>query len=200
MESVRATFADEIGQFLNIGLSNERPATVFFEALESDFSGLKDQGHFVAASRVLSFVECIGRSSVLDSNKLIDKAIVELWIAAAFTLGLGGDSAYYVRPVRDDPPDVEVLVVDAATAEVSAIRVEVTRCTRHSKDAFEVIRKKLLKRYHEGTAIVVLIEESTNIGIRELCDFVQNNNIEDRRVYIIGGGTREPPKSVGSSN
>ena len=188
MNSIRATYADEIGQFVNIGLSNDGPITVFIDALESDFPELKDQGHFVAASHVMSFVERIGRSLVLNSKKPIDKQIAELWIAAAFTLGLSADSAYYVRPVREDPPDVEVLVVDAANLDVSVIRVEVTRCTRYSQDVFEVIRKKLLKRYHEGTAIVVLIEESTSFSLRELYEFIRDNNLQKLRVYIIGGG------------
>ena len=173
---------------MNIDLSNEGPITVFIDALESDFPGLKDQGHFVAASHVMSFVERIGRSSILDSKKQIDKQIAELWIAAAFTLGLSADSAYYVRPVRKDPPDVEVLVVDAANPDVSVIRVEVTRCTKYSEDVFEVIRKKLLKRYHEGTVIVVLIEESTSFSIGELYDFIRDNNLQNQRVYIVGGG------------
>ena len=188
MESIRATYADEIGQFMNIDLSNKGLITVSIDALESDFPGLKDQGHFVAASHVMSFVERIGRSSIIDSKKQIDKQIAELWIAAAFTLGLSADSAYYVRPVREDPPDVEVLVVDAANSDVSVIRVEVTRCTRYSEDVFEVIRKKLLKRYHEGTAIVVLIEESTSISTGELYDFIRDNNLQNQRVYIVGGG------------
>ena len=194
MESIRATYADEIGQFMNIDLSNKGRITVYIDALESDFPGLKDQGHFVAASNVMSFVERIGRSSVLDSRTQIDKQIAELWIAAAFTLGLGADSAYYVRPVREDPPDVEVLVVDVANPVVSMIRVEVTRCTRYSKDFFEVIRKKLLKRYHEGTVIVVLIEESTSFSVGDLYEFIQDNNLQNQSVYIVGGGVN--PRTI----
>ena len=83
---------------------------------------------------------------------------------------------------------MEVLVVDATNPDVSVIRVEVTRCTRYSEDVFEVIRKKLLKRYHEGTVIVVLIEESTSISIGELYDFIRKNNLQNQRVYIVGGG------------
>ena len=115
---------------MKIDLSIEGLLTVFINELESDFSGLKDQGHFVTASHVMALVERIGRSSLLDSRKLIDKKIVELWIASAFTLGLPGDREYYVRPVRDDPPDVEVLVVDPANGGVSAIKVEVAQCTK----------------------------------------------------------------------
>ena len=194
MKSIRATYADEIGQYMNIDLSTEGPLTVFIDALESDFSGLKDQGHFVTASRVMSFVERIGRSTLFDSRKSVDKQIVELWIASAFTLGLGGDCEYYVRPARVDPPDVEVLVVDPANHDVSAIRVEVAQCTKYSRDVFEVIHKKLVKRYHEHTAIVVLVEESTSLPVGELCDFIREKNLQNQRVYIVGGG--KTPRSI----
>ena len=194
MESIRASYADEIGQYMNIDLSTEGPLTVFIDALESDFSGLMDQGHFVTASQVLALVERIGRSSLFDSRKAIDKKIVELWIASAFTLGLDPDREYYVRPVRVDPPDVEVLVVDPENGDVSAIRVEVAQYTKYSGDVFEVIRKKLLKRYHEGTVIVVLVEESTSLSIGEIYDFIRDNNLQNQRVYIVGGG--KAPRSI----
>ena len=188
MESIRASYADEIGQYIKIDLSVEGPLTVFVDALESDFTGLMDDGHFVTASQVFALVEHVGRSSLFDSRKSIDKKIVELWIASAFTLGLRGDREYYVRPVRVDPPDVEVLVVDPTNGDVSAIRVEVAQCTRYSADVFEVIRKKLLKRYHEGTVIVVLVEESTRLSVGEIYDFIGGNNPQNQRVYIVGGG------------
>ena len=190
MESIRASYADEIGQYINIDLSNEGPMTVFIDALESDFSGLKDQGHFVTPSHIISLVERIGRASLINSRKTIDKQIAELWIAAVFTLGLSADSAYYVRPVREDPPDVEVLVLDRANGYVSMIRIEVTRFTKYSKNVFEVIRKKLAKRYHEGTLIVVLVEESAGIAVGELFDFIRDNKLQNERVYIVGGGMK----------
>ena len=188
MQSLRLTYADEIDQYMKIDLSTEGPPTVFIDALESDFSGLKDQGHYVTAFHVMSFVERIGRSSLFDSRKPIDKQIVELWIASAFTLGLRRDREYYVRPVRVDPPDAEVLVVDPVSHAISAIRVEVAQFTKYSGDVFEVIRKKLLKRYHEATVIVVLVEESTSLSVGELFDFIRDNNLQNQRVYILGGG------------
>ena len=188
MKSIRISSADEIGQYIKIDLSPKGLQTVFIDALESDYSGLKDQGHYVTASRVMALVERLGRSSLFDSRKLIDKKIVELWIASAFTLGLRGDREYYVRPVRVDPPDVEVLVVDPANGGISSIRVEVAQCTKYSRDLFEVIRKKLLKRYHEGTVIVVLVEESTSLSIGAIYDFIRDNKLQNQRVYIVGGG------------
>ena len=56
MESIRASYADEIGRFMILDVSNEGPITVFIDALESDFPGLKDQGHFVTPSRVMTLV------------------------------------------------------------------------------------------------------------------------------------------------
>ena len=194
MESIRASYADEIGQYMKIDLSTEGPLTVFIDALESDFSGLMDQAHFVTASHVMALVERIGRSSLFDSRKAIDKKIIELWIACAFTLGLDPDSEYYVRPVSIDPPDVEVLVVDPEIGDVSAIRVEVAQCTKYSRDVFEVIRKKLLKRYHKGTVIVVLVEESTSLTVGEIYDFIRDNNLQNQRVYVVGAG--KTPRSI----
>ena len=190
LQCLRAAYVDETVQYMKLDLSDQGRTTVFVDALESDFAGLKEQGHYVAASLVMSLVERIGRASVLDSRTSIDKQLAELWIAAAFTLGLSADSAYYVRPVREDPPDVEVLVVDRANGDVSVIRVEVARCTKYSQDVFEVIRKKLLNRYHEGTVIVVLIEESTSFSVGELYDFIRDNNLQNHRVYIVGGGMK----------
>ena len=91
METIRVSYADEVGKYIEIDLSTEGRLTVFIDALESDFPGLMDQGHFVTASRVLALVERIGRSSLLNSRKAIDKKIVELWIASLFTVGLRGD-------------------------------------------------------------------------------------------------------------
>ena len=161
LRSLRAAYVDEIDQYLKIDLSDPDRATVYLDALESDFAGLKAQGHFVTPSLVMSLVERVGRASVLDSRQPTDKQIAELWVAALFTLGLSDDSAYYVRSVREDPPDVDVLVVDRADGRLSAIRVEVAQCTKYSQSVFEVIGKKLLKSYHDGTVIVVLVEQSS---------------------------------------
>ena len=111
------------------------------------------QGHFVTPSLVMSLVERIGRASVLDSRKPTDKQIAELWVAVLFTPGLSDDPAYYVRPVREDLPDVEVLVVDRADGRLSAIRVEVAQCTRYSSSVFEVIGKKLLNAITTGPSL-----------------------------------------------
>ena len=89
---------------------------------------------------------------------------------------------------------MEVLVVDRRDAAVSMIRVEVAQCGRYSKNVFEVIRKKLLKRYQEGTVIVVLVEESASISIGDLCDFIRDNNLQNQSVYIVGGGVK--PRSI----
>ena len=188
LNCLRTGHIDDIGQYMKVDLSKAPEVTLYVDALESDVAGLKDQGHFVAASRVMSFVECIGRSLLIDSRKTIDKQIVELWIASTFTLGLSADHEYYVRPAQVDPPDVEVLVFDPANGGLSMIRVEVAQCTKYSRDVFEVIRKKLLKRYHDGTVIVVLVEDSTSISVGELYDFIRGDNLQNQRVYIVGSG------------
>lgn len=92
--------------------------------------------------------------------------------------------------MSDDPPDAEVLVVDRADGAVSTIRVEVAQCGRYSKNVYEVIHKKLLKRYHQGTVIVVLVEESPRLSVADLFDFIRDNNLQNQRVYIVGAGTK----------
>ena len=89
-----------------------RHLTTFIDNLEADVTQLREQGDFVSPHGVLALVERIGFYLTFESRKPIDKWIAELWIAAVFTLGLARARDYYVRLVSDDPPDVEVLVID----------------------------------------------------------------------------------------
>ena len=166
--------------------------------MEVDFPNLKDQGCFIAAARVMSIVNRMDittfLTTFLESRNRMDKNIAELWIAVAFTLGGPDDVACYARCAKDDPPDVELLLIDRANLTLRLERVEVAQCTKYSRDVFEVIRKKLLKRYHEKTDIVVLVEEPVRLFIGELGEFIRDNNRQGLSVYIIGA--RESPGTL----
>ena len=189
LQSVRVSYVDFIRQHIKVDLSTDGPLTIFVDTLGADFEELRKQGHFVSPYRIFALVDGIGFGSTLDSKKSIDKRIVELWVAAVFTLCLDRDQDqdYYVRPIRADAPDAEVLVVNRKTSTVKMIRVEITQHGRHSKSVFDVIGKKLRKRYQAGTVLVVLVEQSASLPIAKLHEFVAKNNPHDQRIYIIGG-------------
>ena len=94
---------------------------------------------------------------------------------------------YYVKPVKDDPPDVEVLggragqpralddeIGDSAGREVLGERVRGDR-------------QEARKRYERGTVLVVAIEETEQFLVAELHDFIRDNNPHGLRIFVIGG-------------
>ena len=188
LQSVRVSYVDLIRQHMKVDLSTAGPLTMFVDTLDADFEELRKQGHFVSPYRIFALVDGIGLGSTLDSRKSIDKRIVELWVTAIFTLCLDRDQDYYVRPIRADAPDAEVLVVDRKDEAVSMIRVEITQHGRHSKSVFDVIGKKLQKRYQDGTVLVVLVEHSASLPVTDLYEFIRTNNPHNQRIFIIGGG------------
>ena len=115
MESVRVAYIEEIGQYANIDLSRDawrEPATAFLDVLEANVAELQDIECFVSPAAVFGYLERIGFGATLASRKPADKQMVELLTGAVFTMFLDEANDYYVKPVKDDPPDVEVLAVD----------------------------------------------------------------------------------------
>ena len=113
--------------------------------------------------------------------------MVELLTGAVFTMFLDKGNDYYVKPVKDDPPDVEVLAVERDSRAFSTMKLEIVQDGKYSESVFEVIGKKLAKRYERGTVLVVVIEETEHFLIAELHDFIRDNNPHGLRIYIIGG-------------
>ena len=70
------------------------------------------------------------------------------------------------------------------------IKLEITRHGRYSKNVLDVIDKKLLKRYEDGTVLVVLVEESASLDVAELHEYIRKNNPHNQRIFIIGGGPK----------
>ena len=187
LESVRVSYVDFIDQYMRVDVTGNRRGTILIDTLDSSVAQLKDQSHFVSPHRLLDFVDREGVGSILDSRKHVDKQMVELWVTVIFTLCLDGNLEYYVRVVRNDPPDTEVLMVDKETNAFQVMRVEITQHGRYSTSVTEVIGKKLMKRYQDGTILLVLVEESQEFSVDDLYNFIQKNNPHRQRICIIGG-------------
>ncbi|MDE0650682.1 MAG: helix-turn-helix transcriptional regulator [Gammaproteobacteria bacterium] len=190
VESVRTTYVEEIGQSVNIDLSRDawrEPATGFLDILEVDIAELPDRECFVSPAVVFGFLERIGFGATLASRKPADKQMVELLTGAVFTLFLDEANDYYVMPVKDDPPDVQVLAVERESRAFSTIDLEIVQYGQYSESVFEVIGTKLAKWYAPGTVVVVVVETTTDFLVADLHDFIRDNNPHGQQVFVISG-------------
>ena len=187
LDSIRMSYVDEIAQHMRVDITGDGPLTIFIDTLDSDVRQLKEHGHFVSPHLLLAFVNQSGVGSILDSRKRIDKMMIELWVTAILTTCLPDDRDYYVRPANADAPDTEMALVDHGTNSIGMKRVEITQHGQHSENLFDVIGKKLAKRYQDGTVLVVLVEESQDLPVPELYEFVRENNTHSQQIFIIGG-------------
>ena len=188
LEEVRFSYFEEVQQqYLKAELTPDGPFVIFCDRLRFDVRELKAEGAFVSPHNVLALVAHTGFYETIASRRPADRQLIELWTAAVYTLYLNRDCDYYVRLIRDDPPDAEVLVVDGAGGRLREIKLEITQRGSHSKDLIEVIGKKLRKRYQKGTILVVLVEQAETIHPNELDAFVHANNPYNQQIVIIGG-------------
>ena len=193
MESVRFAYLEEIGQYANIDLSRDawrEPVTAFLDVLEANVAELQDIECFISPAAVFGYLERIGFGATLASRKPADKQMVELLTGAVFTMFLDEANDYYVKPVKDDPPDVEVLAVERDSRAFKTMKLEIVQDGKYSESVFEVIGKKLAKRYERGTVLVVVIEETEQFLIADLHDFIRDNNPHSMQIYVIGGAGR----------
>ena len=188
LEEVRFSYVDDVQhQYIKLDLSTDGPFVIFLDRLRFDVSELKEQAVYVSPYKVLDLVEFTGFYETVASRQPADKQLIELWTAAVFTLCLGRGGDYYVRLVRDDPPDAEVLEINAEGRNFRGFRLEITQHGSHSKDLLDVIGRKLRNRYQKGTIIVVLVEQAAEILINELHNFVRANNPYNLQIYVMGG-------------
>ncbi len=193
MESVRVAYLEEIGQYANIDLSRDarrEPVTAFLDVLEANVAELQDIECFISPAAVFGYLERIGFGATLASRKPADKQMVELLTGAVFTMFLDEANDYYIKPVKDDPPDVEVLAVERDSRAFSTMKLEIVQGGKYSESVFEVIGKKLAKRYERGTVLVVVIEETEQFLVADLHDFIRDTNPHGMRIYVIGGTGR----------
>ena len=186
LEEIRVAYVDEVMQYMKLDLSSDAPPTIFVDTLQLDVRELKDQAVFVSPSHLLALFDRVGPRETLSSREAVAKQLIELWVTAIFTLSLQDGRDYYIRLVKDDPPDAEVLAIDATAGTLSLMMVEVTRHGNYSKDLHEVIRKKLNKRYQEGTMLVVLVEQAEKVPVADLVEFVRQNNPYNQRICLLG--------------
>ena len=193
VESVRITHLDEIQQYANLDLSSDLSSgriIAFLDTLEADVAELEDIECFLSPDTVVSFLERVGFKATLASRKPADKQMVELLSGCVLTMCLDQDKDYYVKPVKDDPPDLELLVVDRDSFEFTVVRLEITQHGKYSESLFELIGKKLAKRYQKGTILVVVVEGKESFEVAELDEFIRKRNPHGQRLVIIGGTGR----------
>ena len=188
LEQVRWSYVGELGQYIKMGLSADGPLEVFVDSAEIGVGEIKEQSLFFSPHRVLALVEDLGFNRTFDSRKLVDKQLIELWVSAILTQCLDCSQDYYVRLARSDPPDVEVLRVNGVEGNMGGMMLEITQHGSYSQGLFDVIGKKLRKRYEAGTVLVVLVEEAEEIPMVDLDEFIRVNNPHNQSVVIIGGG------------
>ena len=187
LEELRFSYVCEIQQqYMKVDLSADGPLVIFLDRLRFDVRELKEQSVWISPSRVLDLVERIGFNRTLASVQPVDKQLIELWMAALITLCLDTDMDYYVRLVRNDPPDTEALAINATDRNLRGVEIEITRHGIHSKDLLDVIGNKLRNKYQKGTVLVVLVEQAQDILVSDLDDFMRTNNPYNQQVFIIG--------------
>ena len=189
MKELRVAYVEEMDHFIKVDLATDGPITIFVDTLRLDVDELKHQTVALAPHIVLNLVNRIGFYKVLASKLLIDKQLIELWVAAAFTAGINQEFYYYVELARDDPPDVKVVMVDGVLWNLSEISVEVTRHGGYSRDLLDIIGKKLHKRYADRTVLAVLVEQVEDISVTDITTLMRRLNLCRQELCIIGGAS-----------
>ena len=188
LDAVRMSYVDEIQEYMRYDLSETRRFTVFVDSLSHNVSEIKKLGYFVSPYNIFALVDNVGLNTVLECKNSIDQTILELWVTALFSLSLGNhNQVHYVRPVRGTAPDAEILTDDYGSGNLRRIKIEVTQYNRYSDNIYEIIQKKLTKRYDRSTIVLVLVNRREEIHVSDLYDVVQKNNPSLRPIYIIGG-------------
>ena len=186
LESVRFIYVPEIDKHISVTISERKQYTCFINSVDGRVSELMKQQYFVSPASVVGLVDRLGLQRMFDSRKPLDKQLVELWIASIFTMSLAEGQDYYVRPIKDDPPDAEVLVINRESQHPYVIGIEITQFGAYSNSIHEVLAKKLLKKYREGTMLVVFVEQSAALDAFKLYEFIREKNVHNQRIVIIG--------------
>ena len=195
LNELRFAYVDEQLKHIKVDYSVDGRATVFVDTLRMDARELKKESVFVSPSRLFALTRHIGFSRTLSSRRAVDKQLIELWVAAIFTLYLDRGWDYYVRLGRDDPPDAEILKINRADGSLSGIRLEIAQHGSHSRSLAGVIKNKLRKKYHEGTILLVFVEEAESFAVSDIEHVVHANNPHNYRVFIVGG-SKTPDRFV----
>lgn len=149
-------------------------------------------------------IELYGGVVALKDKSPDFKLARELWVAAVFACckRLSSEQEHWVSAVSDEAPDALVarFDVDHIGAFRQIYQIEVTEYDDNAKSLQEVIKKKLDKAYHPTTRIVCYITRKKGdfeVNLKELIDFVKDNNPRDYEVWLLGGFT---PKRDNAKN
>ena len=110
LKELRVSYFEEFDCYMKWDISRRGPQTFFVDTLDLDIKKLREEYVWVNPSQVLALLARYGPNKTLRSRLLVDKQLIELWIAAVFSLSCGSSQNCYVRLVESDPPDAEVLV------------------------------------------------------------------------------------------
>ena len=185
LKELRLSYFEESDSYLKWDISKSEIATIFIDTWHWDIEKLRDENVWVNPAQVLALPARHDFDNVLRSRRLANKQLIELWIAAVYTLGYDRGRNYYVRLADSDPPDAEVLAIsDVGT--VNLFGIEITQHGPHSPGLTELIRKKLDTKLPTGTTIVIFVEQAERISFSDLQRVMDHDNPHSQRICIVG--------------
>ena len=190
LKELRLSYVEDLDCYMKLDISGRGPRTTFVDTLGLDIKKLREEHVWVNPSQVLALLARYDPNKTLRSRRLVDKQLIELWIAAVYTLGCDRGRNYYVSLVESDPPDAEVLAISDA-GKLNRISIEITRHGAHSPGLAEVIRKKLRTKLPPGTNIVILVEQAERVSLSDLQREIDHEN-PHRQPILIVGQSQEP--------
>ena len=149
LKELRLSYVEDLDCYMKLDISSRGPRTTFVDTLDLDIKKLREEHVWVNPSQVLALLARYDPVKTLRSRRLVDKQLIELWLAAVFSLSCDSSQSCYVTLVESDPPDAEVLAISDA-GKLNRISIEITRHGAHSPGLAEVIRKKLRTKLPPG--------------------------------------------------
>jgi hypothetical protein len=146
-------------------------------------------------------INLYGSDVVLEDKSSDFKLARELWVAAVFACckRLSSGKEHWVSAVSDEAPDALVAYfdIDHIGANRQIYPIEVTVFDNNSESIEKTIKKKLDKAYNSTTRIVCYIirtkDDHIEINLKELMNFVSNNNPRNYEVWLLGGFISKNP-------
>ncbi len=147
-------------------------------------------------------IDLYGSEVALNDKSPDFKLGRELWVAAVFACckRLSSEKEHWVSAVSAEAPDAFVarFDVDDVGAFREIYQIEVTEYDDNAESLQEVIKKKLDKAYDPTTRIVCYMTRRKGdfeLNLKELADFVKDNNPRNYEVWLLGGFTPKRDKA-----